>query len=77
MGTPSNSSADLITQRLIESNVIYPGNLTRLVGYNYMQEGRLPVNLLKYTAVASMSDAEKNNGKLNEFSNLDMYVTLC
>lgn len=63
IATPSNSSSDLISERLLSSNLLIPGTLTRLVGFNYMQEGRLPVSLLPYCAVASMSEVEHNNAQ--------------
>lgn len=63
IATPSNSSADLISERLLDSRVLIPGTLTRLVGYNYMQEGRLPASLLPYCAVASMSGVKDNNAQ--------------
>lgn len=63
IGTPSNSSADLISERLLDSGVLIPGTLTRLVGFNYMQESRLPVSLLPYCAVASMAGVKDNNAQ--------------
>lgn len=64
IATPSNSSSDLIAERLLESQVLIPGTLTRLVGFNYMQEGRLPASLLPHCALASMSEVKDNSGKV-------------
>lgn len=65
IGTPSNSSSDLITERLLDSHVLKPGTLTRLVGFNYMQDSRLPASLLPYCTVASLSEV-RDSGKLGQ-----------
>lgn len=64
---PSNSAADLIALRLIDSGVLVPGDLVRLISYNYALSESIPVQLVPYCATGSsakegttMSDLSKN-----------------
>lgn len=52
---PSNSAADLIALLLIDSGVLKPGDLVRLVSYNYAVSDTIPVNLVPYCATASLA----------------------
>ncbi|XP_069701618.1 probable RNA helicase armi [Periplaneta americana] len=49
VATPSNSSADLIAERLLDSGILLPGDLVRLVGYHYIDEGKVPEKLIPYS----------------------------
>lgn len=48
IGTPSNSSADLISERIIDSGVLEPGELVRIMAYHRMCDGNIPQKLLPY-----------------------------
>lgn len=65
VATPSNSSADLICERLIGWNLssMVPGNLTRLVGYNYMIDSRMSSIVKSYASVIdlNLSDSERSH----------------
>ncbi|XP_068146310.1 LOW QUALITY PROTEIN: probable RNA helicase armi [Drosophila tropicalis] len=50
VGTPSNSAADLITKRLINSNVLAPGTFIRLVSQNIVEKDLIPPDLAEYCA---------------------------
>ncbi|KAB0796152.1 hypothetical protein PPYR_10213 [Photinus pyralis] len=65
VATPSNSAANLIALRLIDSGVLKPGDLTRLVGYHYATENLLPVELVPYSAhvdIAKEGTRENHRG---------------
>ncbi|XP_022919700.2 probable RNA helicase armi [Onthophagus taurus] len=53
IATPSNSAANLITTRLIESGVVNPGDLVRLVAYKCLVDGTIPQHLAPFCAVVS------------------------
>ena len=48
VATPSNSSANLIAERLLDSGMLIPGDLVRLVGYHCIEEGTIPERLVPY-----------------------------
>ncbi|KAI8039036.1 probable RNA helicase armi [Drosophila gunungcola] len=50
VGTPSNSSADLVTKRLIDCNVLLPGDFIRLVSHNQVERDAIPPELMSYCA---------------------------
>ncbi|KAJ8912969.1 hypothetical protein NQ315_000025 [Exocentrus adspersus] len=52
---PSNSASDLVALRLIESGVLKPGDLVRLVSYNYALSDTIPLKLVPYCATASLA----------------------
>jgi len=53
VATPSNSSADLVAERLLDSGHLKPGDLVRLVGYNRIEEG-IPEKLVPYCTAADI-----------------------
>ncbi|XP_066155277.1 probable RNA helicase armi [Euwallacea fornicatus] len=55
VATPSNSAADLIALRLIDSGVVRPGNLVRLVSVNYAMSDNIPLKLTPYCATGSVA----------------------
>ncbi|KAJ8978565.1 hypothetical protein NQ317_012088 [Molorchus minor] len=52
---PSNSASDLIAMRLIQSGVLKPGDLVRLVSYNYALSDSIPISLVPYCATGSLA----------------------
>nr|XP_018915271.1 PREDICTED: probable RNA helicase armi [Bemisia tabaci] len=56
VATPSNSAADLITERILERLNLYPGQLVRLVSYTYWNDGRVPPFLRPYAAIADIKE---------------------
>jgi len=48
VATPSNSSANLVSERLLDSGLLIPGDLVRLVSYHCIEEGKLPEKLVPY-----------------------------
>ncbi|XP_043284059.1 probable RNA helicase armi [Venturia canescens] len=74
IATPSNSSANLISERLLDSGVLKPGDLVRLVAQHCLDDDSIPERLLPYCAtgnlaaewsVKSKTDYEQNMPKLN------------
>ncbi|XP_072754735.1 probable RNA helicase armi [Anoplolepis gracilipes] len=55
VATPSNSSANLITERLLDSNILKPGDLIRLIAYHCLDDGSIPEKLLPYCATAELA----------------------
>lgn len=50
IGTPSNNAADLIALRLINSGVLNPGDLVRLVSLKFAMDDKIPLELIPYCA---------------------------
>ncbi|XP_029175331.1 probable RNA helicase armi [Nylanderia fulva] len=63
VATPSNSSANLITERLLDSNILKPGDLVRLIAQHCLNDDIIPEKLLPYCATAELA-AE---GSVNRF----------
>ena len=51
VATPSNSAADLITERLLDAGDLEQGDLLRMVGYHYLEQGRIAASIVPYAAV--------------------------
>ncbi|KAJ9583516.1 hypothetical protein L9F63_022134 [Diploptera punctata] len=54
VATPSNSSANLIAERLLDSGMLVPGDLVRLVGYHCIEEGTIPERLVPYSTTGDI-----------------------
>ncbi|XP_047346297.1 probable RNA helicase armi isoform X2 [Vespa velutina] len=55
IATPSNSSANLILERLLESNILKPGDVVRLIAHHCLDDGTIPKKLLPYCATADIA----------------------
>lgn len=55
VAAPSNSAADLIALKLIDSGVLKPGDLVRVISYNYAVNNNIPFKLVPYCATASLA----------------------
>ncbi|KAF2879925.1 hypothetical protein ILUMI_26254 [Ignelater luminosus] len=69
VATPSNSAADLIALRLIDSGVLKPGDIIRLVAYRCVVEDKLSVKLIPYCATADIAREGTNLQGFNVNSN--------
>ncbi|XP_039484922.1 probable RNA helicase armi [Drosophila santomea] len=54
VGTPSNSSADLVTKRLIDSKALLQGDFIRLVSQNQVEKDLIPPELMSYCATTDV-----------------------
>lgn len=63
IGTPSNSSADLITKRIIDSNVLPQGDFIRVVSMNHVEKDMIPEDIKSFCATGDvgMTDTCKDN----------------
>lgn len=55
VAAPSNSAANTLTQRIAKSNVLQPGDFVRLAGYNAIEAGRIPEDLLPFTVTCEVA----------------------
>lgn len=51
--TPSNSSADLLCERLIEMGKFKPGQLVRLLSFHRSMNEKVPLNLVPYSTLGT------------------------
>ncbi|KAK9298846.1 hypothetical protein QLX08_007954 [Tetragonisca angustula] len=56
IATPSNSSANLISERLLDSGILKPGDMVRLIAYHCLNNDSIPSKLLPYCATAELAD---------------------
>lgn len=65
VATPSNSSANLIAERLLASGLLQPGDMTRLVAFHLVAEGKIPVDLVPYCATLNISSSIQDDRELD------------
>lgn len=58
VGTPSNSSADLITKRIIASKALNHGDFIRLVSQNQVEKDLVPPDLAPYCATVDIGTVD-------------------
>ncbi|XP_031841973.1 putative RNA helicase armitage isoform X2 [Nomia melanderi] len=56
IATPSNSSANLIAERLLDSGVLKPGDMVRLVAHHCLGSDSISDKLLPYCATAELAE---------------------
>lgn len=61
IATPSNSSANLIAERLLDSKLLQPGDMVRLVAYHLVSEGKISPKLVPYSATVNISNNPKDD----------------
>ncbi|KAL6432341.1 hypothetical protein ACFW04_006753 [Cataglyphis niger] len=61
VATPSNSSANLIAERLLDSNILKPGDLVRLIAHHCLNDDSIPERLLPYCATADLAAEGTSN----------------
>lgn len=68
VATPSNSSANLITERIIDSGVLKQGEFIRLVGENSVRRELIPENIIRYcgTVEIARENTTKEEIKVSE-----------
>ncbi|XP_078048226.1 putative RNA helicase armitage [Augochlora pura] len=56
IATPSNSSANLIAERLLDSGILKPGDMVRLIAHHCLGSDLIPDKLLPYCATAELAE---------------------
>lgn len=64
IATPSNSAANLITQRIIDSGILVEGEFLRIVGHNALSRGLVSESLQPYCAMIDIAAAGTGCGNL-------------
>ncbi|XP_015184734.1 PREDICTED: probable RNA helicase armi [Polistes dominula] len=54
VATPSNSSANLMLERLLDSNILKPGDVVRLIAQHCLDDGSIPSQLLPYCTTVNL-----------------------
>lgn len=62
VATPSNSASDLLATRLIDSKLLKPGDLIRLVSLRAALENTIPLHLIPYSATINIGREGTTHG---------------
>lgn len=65
VGTPSNSSADLIIRRIIDSKVLAQGEFIRFVSQNQVEKDLIPTDLKSYCATGDIGVIDANQSSVS------------
>ncbi|XP_070160870.1 probable RNA helicase armi isoform X1 [Polyergus mexicanus] len=76
VATPSNSSANLIAERLLDSNILKPGDLVRLIAYHCLNDDSIPERLLPYCATAELAAEGTSNRFCHREDGPKLYCTM-
>lgn len=60
IATPSNNSANLVAERLLDSGILKPGDMVRLVAHHCLAGNSIPDKLLTYCATAHIATEGRN-----------------
>lgn len=63
VGAPSNSAADIVATRLIDSGALKPGDLIRFVAYKCVADDLIPIKLIPYSATADITLEKSDHAK--------------
>ncbi|XP_014205126.1 probable RNA helicase armi [Copidosoma floridanum] len=66
IATPSNSSANLIAEKLLDSKALLNNDLVRLVAYYYLENDRIPTRLIPYCMTADIAEEGTRSGHTYE-----------
>ncbi|KAG8227620.1 hypothetical protein J437_LFUL004232 [Ladona fulva] len=61
VATPSNSSADLIAERVLDLAPLNPGELVRLIALHCLEDGKIPSCLMPYCTTGIAGRSEDND----------------
>ncbi|XP_014205092.1 probable RNA helicase armi [Copidosoma floridanum] len=62
IATPSNSSANLIAERLLDAKILLPGDLVRLVAHHYLESSAIPEQLIPYCMTGDIAEEGTRSG---------------
>uniref|UniRef100_A0A1B6CQH0 Uncharacterized protein n=1 Tax=Clastoptera arizonana TaxID=38151 RepID=A0A1B6CQH0_9HEMI len=74
IATPSNSAADLIAERLIESDMFTSGMLLRLISHSYAEDKRLPQNIVPISAIVDIKSRDGTPYEMKTYNGAKMKV---
>lgn len=74
---PSNSAADLIGLRLLDSGVLAPGDLVRLVAYKVVTDANTPIKLLPYATTADIAKEGTFKSKMGFLNGIQLRAPYC
>lgn len=75
VATPSNSSANLLTQRIADTNQLNRGEFVRIVGINAIQKETIPEEILPYCATVDIAlEGTKESSTCETASGLKLNV---
>ncbi|XP_071451621.1 probable RNA helicase armi [Hetaerina americana] len=63
IASPSNSSANLIAERILESVPLNPGELVRLIALHCLEKGNIPSRLMPYCTTGIIGRAESDESE--------------